>query len=170
MGRAKFTDEDTHRLIVIPSWLERSYTAWRKDLDVCAYGLDVARSRFGDQTVLTAAGEGGAKWQEQFQSIDTMQVIGWVIRQIHLRDKYDIRELRDRPVVVDVVGIGSGVFDRMREQGIMVIDFAGGGSSEFKDYVNLRAESYGEFGKRLDPKGAWPDEPFALPNIPRCDL
>ena len=45
------------------------------------------------------------------------------------------------------------------------MEFRGNATSKAdpKTYANLRAEAYGELGNRLNPKGAWPDEPWAIP-------
>ena len=163
-GDGKFPEEDEDVLVVLPSWLDRHLDAWRADMHVVAFGLDVAASEHGDRTVLAPGGPGGCTKIHELQDVDTMRVVGWVIRVA--KNKHGI-ELNDGgvPIVVDMDGLGKGVGDRLAELGCWVIEFRGNATSEAdpKQYVNLRTEAYAELGRRLDPRGAWPDEPWALP-------
>ena len=62
-------------------------------------------------------------------------------------------------------GLGKGVGDRLQEQGVWILEFRGNATSpmDSRTYANLRAEAYGELGRRLDPAGPWGDEPWAIP-------
>ena len=61
-----------------------------------------------------------------------------------------IRELGAERVYVDVVGIGSGVYDRLREQGIRALPFHGG-TPPLRETAcaNRRAEGYWELAQRF---------------------
>lgn len=165
MGDAKFSDEAAARVLIAPRWLQRHVEAWHKGIEVECFGLDVARSESGDRTVLAAGGAGGCREIHQVQTVNTMEVVGWVITTA--KDAYGIT-LTDRvnPVVVDMDGLGAGVGDRLAELGVWVLEFRGNQTSEAdpKIYGNMRAEGYGELSRRLDPDGAWPDTPWGLPN------
>lgn len=70
------------------------------------------------------------------------------------------------PSVVDGIGIGAGVVDRVREQGYRVDSFVASHRSERKDktgelgFANRRAEAWWGLRELLDPDGG---EPLALP-------
>jgi hypothetical protein len=73
-----------------------------------------------------------------------MQTAGWTIAEIN-KDQ-------DRPtsIIVDTIGIGAGVADRIREQGFHVIDCnVGERSSDKEKYYNLRSELWVNFRDAL---------------------
>lgn len=77
---------------------------------------------------------------------DTMEVSGWVIHE-YLNTPID---QRPESIFLDVIGIGSGTYDRMNELGYPVIPVNVSEKAFDKDnYRNVRAELYGEFGKWL---------------------
>lgn len=102
------------------------------------WGVDCAR--FGNDSSALARRKGNAlvKPVEERKGWDTMQVAGWV------KSEYDNCEPSKRPVeiLVDVIGIGAGVCDRLIElklpcRGVNV----GESPSVFTErYANLRAE------------------------------
>jgi hypothetical protein len=100
------------------------------------WGLDVAR--FGDDTsVLTERTSRRVCWQQEFKNLDLMALVGRV------KAKYDSLPLSKQPqtILVDVIGLGAGVVDRLRElelpaRGINVAESA----SMSESYINLRAE------------------------------
>lgn len=136
LGEFPLGDDDT----VIPIFLVEG--AQQRDILLTPdmrpiWGLDVAR--FGsDRTALCK--RYGAIVPERVQwkrGLDTMQVVGWV------KNQYDNTEGKDRPseILVDVIGLGAGVCDRLRElklpaRGINVSEAPAFGN----EYLNLRAE------------------------------
>lgn len=79
------------------------------------WGLDVGR--FGDdRTVLSSRRHRKQEWKETWRGLDTMQTAGRV------KARWDECPEDDRPsvIVVDVIGIGAGVVDRLRELQIPV--------------------------------------------------
>lgn len=100
------------------------------------WGLDCAR--FGsDSTVLTKRKGNALLSQDKRAKLDTMQAAGWVV------DQWNDTPIGQRPVeiCVDVIGIGSGVADRLRELGLPVVDVNVSEAPAFSDkYVNLRTE------------------------------
>lgn len=113
-------------------------------------GVDVAR--FGDdRTVLTIRQGRVVKPQRVYEHKDLMEVAGLVKRCID-------EESPDR-VFIDVIGVGAGVVDRLKEMGYAVV----GASSSNKPlddtrYVNRRAEMFGELRDWLA------DVPAVLPS------
>jgi phage terminase large subunit len=101
------------------------------------WGLDVAR--FGsDRTVLTK--RKGPKLHEAQQvrrNMDTMQVSGWVVNEWNQTPSH----LRPAEIMVDSIGLGAGVADRLRELGLPAVDVNVSESPAFGEkYINLRAE------------------------------
>lgn len=88
------------------------------DEEMKVLGVDVAR--FGDdRTILVRRHGRVASIVGEYKNIDTMSVAGAVIDAIRQERKaggrgYDF-------ICIDVIGIGSGVVDRLKEQGINVI-------------------------------------------------
>lgn len=101
------------------------------------WGLDVAR--FGsDRTVLTK--RKGSKLYEPpivKRNMDTMQVAGFVLNEWNETPE----RLRPIEICIDVIGIGSGVVDRLLELGLPVIAVNVGEAPALNDkFLNLRAE------------------------------
>lgn len=162
-GEGKFPEQDEELQVIAYSWLERHHRAHRPDIPVEAFALDVAASIDGDRSVLAAGSDGGCAWVREKQTADTMQVVAWVLRQA-LDAGIELTS-GAVPVVVDMDGVGVGVGNRLAEQGVWVVEHRGNEASsvDSKTYANRRAETYGELGLRLNPKGPYPDEPWALP-------
>jgi hypothetical protein len=99
-------------------------------------GVDVAR--FGDDRTVFAFRRGRdartIPWRV-FRGLDTMRVVGEVMAALNT--------VRPHAIAVDGVGIGAGVIDRLREQGVLVHDVqSGSAASEPSRYRNRRAELY----------------------------
>lgn len=63
-------------------------------------------------------------------------------------------------VVVDEVGLGGGVLDRLREEGFRAVGFNGGHTPESDRYFNRRAEVYWRLRRALERgERAWPRHP-----------
>jgi hypothetical protein len=168
-AHGKFPAEDITKQVILNSWLPYHEAAWHKHLKVHCFGADIAA--FHDANVLVAGGEKGVCGIERFVNPTaltdrdhTMKVVAWILRTA--LEKYGIDlKLSQVPICVDCDGIGKGVGDRLYELGVWVIPFQGNQSSEVdpRRYANLRAEAYGELGRRLDNHGPWGLEPWALP-------
>lgn len=135
MGR--FPDTVENALIPL-SWIHRSFVdkvylkprAAKKTLAV-----DVAR--FGDdETVIYAKFDEQIKCVGRHNGLNTMDVASEVATTI---DKYQVLH---QNVVVDEVGIGSGVVDRLHQLKYFVKGFNGGGKSRESKFRNIRAEAY----------------------------
>lgn len=166
-AHGKFPTEDPAKQLIIGSWLERHEQAWEKGLPVDAFGLDVAASAKGDETVLACGGNKGCAAIHKIRKTDTMETIGWVMSTV--KEVYHIDlSLGQHPLAVDTDGLGKGVGDRLQELGVWVIPHTGNSPSKVdpRRYQNLRAETYGELARRLDPTGPWGNTPWGLPSDP----
>lgn len=165
-AHAQFPSEDPIRQAILPSWLGRHIEAWkkRKPAATC-FGLDVARSHSGDDTVLTAGSIDGVadihEWKASDNTVHVKKVLSLA------KEHYDV-DLTDgqSPVCVEMGGgYGGGVADRLRELGVWIIEFIPAGGALYKRgiYLNQRAEWYILLGERLSPEGNWSLYPFAVP-------
>lgn len=124
-------------------------------------GVDVAR--FGDdRSVIIIRQMEKILRKEVFYGLDTMQIAGHALRVA----KEEI--VRPENIYVDTIGIGAGVYDRLKEQGWNVSSVNVAESPKDKEnYINLRAELYAtsvkEWVKTADiPKD---DDYYELANI-----
>jgi phage terminase large subunit len=136
LGQFPLGDDDT---VVPMSLIEAAQTRdIGKTPDIRpVWGLDVAR--FGSDRTALAKRYGRVMpepvlWKRGY---DTMQTVGWV------KNMYDRADPADKPseILVDVIGLGAGVVDRLRElklpvRGINVSEAPALGN----EYLNLRAE------------------------------
>jgi hypothetical protein len=124
---------DTASDAVIPlSLVERARTTPHSGEAAEAAGLDVAR--FGtDDSVLVEGGGNGPDLVTIVHGHDTMSVAGMGARFL---------EQRRGTLAVDVVGVGSGVYDRLREQRLpgSLIEVQAGGAPHNDGMLNLRAD------------------------------
>lgn len=160
-----FPSEDAEKQVILSSWIPRHVQAWNPDLiEVEAFGLDVARSLGGDQTILTSGGRSGIKQQIGVNYDSVPAVAQWVIEIIKQRYGINLKQ-GTHPICVDMI-YAPGVGDLLREQGVWVLEFRGNDASTVdpKTWINLRAESYATLGRRLNPDDRWGHEPFMLPD------
>lgn len=164
-AHGRFPVEDPEKQIILASDIMRAQEAFQEAQGASCFGLDLAANESdGDETILAAGGLHGCSALHATMKADTMQTVGWVISLA--REIYGINlAMGQNPVAVDTDGLGKGVGDRLQELGVWVIFHTGNATSEVdsRRYMNLRAETYGELGRRLDIKGAWADTPFMLP-------
>jgi hypothetical protein len=104
--------------------------------EAIVWGLDV--SRYGNDQTALCIRQGNTVFEiKTFKSMDLMQLCGAV------KNIYDNSTVMNRPqeILIDVIGIGSGVVDRLSEQGLPVrgINVSESPASR-KNYLNLRAE------------------------------
>jgi len=120
------------------------------------FGVDVAR--FGDDTTVVYYLEGtDIKDEMIFGQKDTMYTAG----MIHIWAQEKNPDL----IGVDVIGLGAGVADRLREMGDKVLDVNSAEKTEEEEkYYNLRAEMWWNTGRRFaekDIKLTWQDKDLA---------
>lgn len=107
------------------------------------WGLDVAR--FGDDRTALAKRQGNTLLEviKSWRGKDTMQVTGLVVQEWRKTLTDDGRHTDDTPaeIMVDVIGLGAGVVDRLRELGLPVRAVNVGESAAVSDrYMRLRDE------------------------------
>lgn len=101
------------------------------------WGVDVAR--FGDDTSALAKRQGNVLLEpvKEWQGKDTMQLVGLIVAEWHATDD----DMRPSEIMVDVIGIGAGVVDRLEELGLPVVGVNVAESASVSDkYARLRDE------------------------------
>lgn len=151
LGEFHASDEDS----VIPlAWVEAAVERWhawdaagRPPLDgKRVLGVDVARSG-GDSTVIAHRHGVAVVELEPHDREDTMQTTGRV--QASLVD--------GAVPVVDSVGVGGGVVDRLRELRVPVLAYTGAAKTRVRTrdeefgFVNVRSAAYWRMRELLDP-------------------
>ena len=135
LGEFPMADDDT----IIPFHLAHSAT--QRDIEMTPdikpiWGLDVAR--FGtDKTALCKRYGNVVTDIDAWQGLDLMQTVGRVMAE------YEALPSSQRPteILVDSIGVGGGVVDRLRELGVPVSGInVGEAPAMGKTYMNLRSE------------------------------
>jgi hypothetical protein len=117
-------------------------------------GVDVARSG-NDSTVFLFREGSVVKNIKEYRNISTMEIVGRLIRFV---EKHRVPWT---DVMVDEIGIGSGVVDRLKEQGHRVSGVNFGVAAFHKDkYRNIRTECYWKLREALNPES---EKPLAIP-------
>jgi len=112
-------------------------------------GVDVARSGADRSVVAAFWPTGRLRVVHEAAGADTMQTSGAVLRL--LREDFGPPEQHETSAAVDVIGLGAGVFDRLREQGARVTAF--NSSSRPRDpvrFANRRAEVFWHLRELLE--------------------
>lgn len=146
-GKFAASDEDS----VIPlAWVEEAQERWRTaetDGGIDALGVDVAREG-GDKTVIAPRRGNVLIELRRYDKQSTMQTA----------NRLDgIMRGTDIVAVIDVIGVGGGVVDRVRELGHQVIAFNASRRTDMLDssgelgFVNQRAASWWNLREMLDP-------------------
>ena len=153
LGEFPMADDDT----IIPFHLADS--AIRRDIQITPdakpiWGLDVAR--FGaDKTALCKRYGNVVTEISSWQGLDLMQTVGRVMAE------YDglSPSMRPSEILVDSIGVGGGVVDRLRELGAPVRGInVGEAPAMGNTYMNLRAELW------FKTKGWLEDRSCKIPN------
>lgn len=102
------------------------------------WGLDVAR--FGDDSTALAKRRGNSLVEpvREWRKIDLMQTVGRIVKEFHETSV----EKRPGAINVDVIGMGGGVVDRLRELGLPVrgINVGEAAAIDAARYMRLRDE------------------------------
>lgn len=136
---------------VIPlTWVEAAIERWhdwdragRPPIEGAEWtGVDVGRG--GDESIL-ARRQGHVFTLAAKRSRDTMEIV-------------NLAAAEPGKCIVDVVGVGAGVFDRLRELGKKPTAYVGGGGATRKDrsgkygFTNIRSAAYWYLRECLDPE------------------
>jgi len=168
-AHAAFPSEDPIRQAILASCLEFHIAAYRRNKDtpqpITCFGLDVARSKSGDDSCLTAGNDAGVVKQHRWKDDSNVRHVKRILK---IAKEHHGANLRDGnyPVCIDMGGgYGGGVADRLRELGVWVIEMHPSGSATTSPiYANARAEWYLLLSRRLDPSDNWQGFPFAIPD------
>lgn len=169
LGEFPDVDDDT----LIPRSLVAS--AIGRDVDQLDYpivwGLDVARK--GDDRSALAIRQGNILRGsiKTWRNLDLMQLSGRII------DEYEQTPLNERPqeIFIDVIGLGAGVYDRLREQGYPVkgVNVSERPSNHPERYTRLRDELWSKSKEWFEEMDCCiPDDPELIAELvaPRADF
>lgn len=136
---AEFPDVSDEYLFT-PAMIQRAIDTDLPGLSPGRYGMDVAR--FGDnQTVVYRNRDGQVRFEDSWGMADTMETAG---KAILIMSKH--HRVSPVPMVIDVTGLGAGVYDRLREQNYDVIQFVAASRANRPDkFINRRAELFWQF-------------------------
>jgi hypothetical protein len=141
---AEFPDVSDEYLIT-PGMIQKGIETDLPGLERGRYGADIARMG-ADKSVVYRNRGGQIRYVDSWGMTDTMQTTGKIkgILDKHLH-------LKRPPMVIDIVGIGSGVYDRLREMRYGCVGFSGGERAHRPDkFKNRRAEVYWGFRQALE--------------------
>ncbi len=158
-------DDDTADTLIPSSWVDAAVArAYAPDGD-WVLGVDVAR--FGDDdTVICQIKGRNVKQFETLKGNDTMQVAGKVALVAD--------QLRPSKIMIDTIGIGAGVYDRLKElrypvqevnvaKASTVID----SKTEKPKFKNLRSELWWKARESINTSSEQQPAPFTLPDDQR---
>lgn len=162
LGEFSTTDSDG----VIPlSWLEDAQERWlelREDRKLEAGPLtvvsaDVATEEGVDKTIIAHRHSDILSRLISHPNVDTMVTAGAVKAAVDAKGITN-KGKRGKPIaVIDAIGVGTGVVDRLREQGIRVDAFVGNSKAKYPDktgeltFLNRRAEAWWGLRDLLNP-------------------
>jgi hypothetical protein len=149
---AEFPDV-TDDTVFTPQLLSMCVTNDRSRQAVAAkrprFGLDVARLG-PDESVLYMNHDGYCRLKAIWFKQETMESVGTFRRKINPQGQPDNPKLA-WTTVVDVNGLGAGVYDRLKELGYPVVPFNGGERAYNPlKYKNRRAEAYWEAREMME--------------------
>jgi hypothetical protein len=148
-GEFAASDEDS---VIGLAAVERANERWRaveesgKWGDFICVAVDVARTG-ENKTVQALRYALGIQALRRTSKEDTMQTAGKV--------EGTMRAL-DGPAVIDVIGVGAGVYDRLREEGLEVIAFNAAARTNFMDksgqfgFANVRSAAWWNLKEMLE--------------------
>lgn len=170
----EFPEQQDYGLIP-RSWVERAFTlhatgAFTSEAAAADLTLAVDPARFGSDSTAVVVAEGPVvtlidTWERKDTMATTEAVLEHCRRFAISADDgmwahgvaHDLGfrpgRLRSRNIVVDEVGLGAGVLDRLRELGYPAVGFNSGHApreGERSRYHNARAEAYGHLAQLLE--------------------
>jgi hypothetical protein len=141
---AEFPDISDEYLIT-PSMIQQAIDCDLPGIEKGRYGADVSRMGV-DKTVVYRNRGGVIRYVDSWGMTDTMKTTG------KFKLILDQHHRTNRPnMVIDIIGLGSGVFDRLREMGYPCTPFTGAERAYRPDkFKNRRAEVYWTFRSNLE--------------------
>lgn len=138
------------------NWIDGSkrgeWPKWRwkgEPIDLDALGVDIARSDNGDKTVIARKQSRVITQLDRYSIADTMPIVGYTATLLN--------RWKQAHAMVDVIGIGAGPLDRLREQKLRAFPFNAAEATDFVDrsgelrFANKRSAAWWNFRELLDP-------------------
>lgn len=159
---AEFPDQDDNSLITL-TWIENAQKRGRGDAEVVGEtfraGVDVARSGTDESVIFIRQGD-LIVHRSWMQGNDNMEVVAKVQSALQdVSERYDV-DPYTIDVRVDVIGVGSGVYDRLHELGYSAVDVNVSRSSSDRElHPKLREELWWNMAQRFrDGRVAFDDD------------
>jgi hypothetical protein len=130
--------------LIPPAFIQRAHETDKPGFDKGKYGIDIARLGT-DKSVIYRNRGGQIRKIDSWAKMDTMETARRIanILSKHGEDRV--------PAIMDVIGLGSGPYDRLRELGLEVGGFEGSGKAFIPGkFANRRAEVYWMFRRLLE--------------------
>lgn len=125
--------------LITPALLEKCYQVNLPGLELGRYGVDVARMGTDRSCIYRNRG-GHIRKVAEWSKMDTMQSVGKIIPHLRLPNGKLV------PANVDIIGVGAGVFDRLREQRFEVAAYQGSErANNPAKFKNRRSETWWTF-------------------------
>lgn len=122
------------------------------------YALDVAR--YGDDSSVLTKRKGYDTYELTSKTkLSTMELASWVAYQYNQEDK------KPDGIVVDTIGVGAGVFDRLIELGLPAIEGNASMKADDDEYFNKRTEMYYNLRNHLRKGGKLPKDDELLEEL-----
>jgi len=130
------------------------------DKEVKWAGIDVAREG-DDQSVFTLRQGDRVLYTDSWGKTNLMETTGIILQKI---ERFGINP---KNVNLDAVGVGAGVYDRLKELKFNVNSIIAGGEPKDKTrYINIRAEMYDELRARFEAGTiSMPDDPELIAQL-----
>lgn len=130
--------------LIPPALIERCQQRDLPGFSIGRYGADIAR--YGsDKSVIYRNRDGVIRLVEEWAKEDTMQSAG------RLANILKGHGAKRPPANIDVIGVGSGVYDRLREQRLNVAPYQGSQRAVNPEkFKNRRSESWWTFKELMD--------------------
>lgn len=162
----RFPKDNKVFILFQPSYRELSTKKWLENKDRIlpkALGIDVAASDRGDYCAMAWGDTIGCSHIELIQNPNLMMLKG----EIYVRANAIGVELKGGyvPVAIDCLAMGKMFADAMEMDGVHVIRVGGSSGAERnkEQYVNRRAEVYGDLAAAVDPQLLYKDI-WAMPD------
>lgn len=167
--------EEGEESLIRRVWLDKANELWangtlEREARLKHYTVGVDPARLGpDSTVIAIRQEGIIRELKSWTRLDTMATTGLVVKELDrlgmapglkyvkpdgtswgYKENGYVRTAGSGLVVVDEVGLGGGVLDRLKEQGYTARGFNGGRTARDPRFLNARAEAFWGLRKLLE--------------------
>lgn len=146
----EFPEQGINSLVTL-AWVEAAQSRVPRETDQpTVISCDVAREGT-DETVILVLEDDAVTEIETYSGRDTMETVGRIMRYWKRFHKHR----RDLRVVVDDIGVGGGVTDRLRELGAAVVAFKGSVKPWYRGQKSQRPDQRRERFRNLRCQSWW---------------